>query len=80
MKSLISAAVATIALTGAAAAQDAGSSDVYKKDFERDLGISEFRIGLLGGENASDRLRSNECLRQYAEDLLGVPTKLFAPA
>ena len=28
-----------------------------------DLGIEEFRIGLLGGENASDRLRSNECLR-----------------
>lgn len=42
--------------------------------------ISEFRIGLLGGENASDRLRSNECLRVKTEELLGVPTKLFAPA
>ncbi len=42
--------------------------------------ISEFRIGLLGGENASDRMRSNECLREKAEALLGVPTKLFAPA
>ncbi len=42
--------------------------------------ISEFRIGLLGGENASDRLRSNECLREKTEKLLGVPTKLFAPA
>jgi len=42
--------------------------------------IDEFRIGLLGGENASDRLRSNECLRQKVEDLLGVETKLYAPA
>ncbi len=42
--------------------------------------IKEFRIGILGGENASDRLRSNECLRARTEKLLGVPTKLFAPA
>jgi phosphonate transport system substrate-binding protein len=43
-------------------------------------GIKEFRIGILGGENASDRLRSNECLKVQAEKLLGVPVKLFAPA
>ncbi len=43
-------------------------------------GIKEFRIGILGGENQSDRLRSNECLRAKTEELLGVPTKLFAPA
>ena len=43
-------------------------------------GISEFRIGILGGENASDRLRSNGCLVEKTEALLGVPTKLFAPA
>ena len=43
-------------------------------------GIGEFRIGILGGENASDRLRSNECLRAKTEELLGVETKLFAPA
>ncbi len=42
--------------------------------------IKEFRIGLLGGENASDRLRSNDCLRIKTEKLLGVPTKLYAPA
>lgn len=42
--------------------------------------ITEFRIGILGGENASDRLRSNECVRAKTEALLGVPTKLFAPA
>ncbi|MFP4071970.1 MAG: phosphate/phosphite/phosphonate ABC transporter substrate-binding protein, partial [Desulfovibrionales bacterium] len=42
--------------------------------------IKEFRIGVLGGENASDRLRSNECVRAAVEDILGVPTKVFAPA
>ncbi|NRB00426.1 MAG: phosphonate ABC transporter substrate-binding protein [Rhodobacteraceae bacterium] len=42
--------------------------------------ITEFRIGLLGGENAQDRLNNNECLRAYTEDTLGVETKLFAPA
>lgn len=42
--------------------------------------IKEFRIGILGGENAQDRLNSNECLRSTIEDALGVPTKLFAPA
>lgn len=42
--------------------------------------IKEFRIGVMGGENASDRLRSNECVRKTAEELLGVPVKIFAPA
>jgi len=42
--------------------------------------ISEFRIGILGGENASDRLRAYECLEEKTADLLGVPVKLFAPA
>ncbi|MBK5933067.1 phosphonate transport system substrate-binding protein [Rhodovulum imhoffii] len=42
--------------------------------------IREFRIGILGGENAQDRLNSYECLRTKAADLLGVETKLFAPA
>lgn len=64
MKKLICALVATTALTSGAFAQD----------------ISEFRIGILGGENAQDRLNSNECLRAYTEEALGVPTKLFAPA
>jgi phosphonate transport system substrate-binding protein len=42
--------------------------------------ITEFRIGILGGENQNDRLRSNECLRVAVEETLGVPTELFAPA
>ncbi|WP_299407520.1 phosphonate ABC transporter substrate-binding protein [uncultured Roseobacter sp.] len=66
MKKIICALVATTALTTAA--------------FADDQAISEFRIGILGGENAQDRLNSNECLRAYTEEALGVPTKLFAPA
>ncbi|WBU51943.1 phosphonate ABC transporter substrate-binding protein [Paracoccus sp. SCSIO 75233] len=42
--------------------------------------IAEFNIGVLGGENAQDRMTSNECLRAYAEEELGVPVKLFTPA
>ncbi|MBU0644382.1 MAG: phosphonate ABC transporter substrate-binding protein [Alphaproteobacteria bacterium] len=64
MKHLLAAVLATTALVGAAHAQE----------------IKEFNIGLLGGENAQDRLNSNECLRAYAEEALGVPVKLFAPA
>jgi len=45
-----------------------------------DHSIKEFRIGLLGGENAQDRMNSNQCLADKAAELLGVETKLFAPA
>ncbi|TNF64265.1 MAG: phosphonate ABC transporter substrate-binding protein [Rhodobacteraceae bacterium] len=64
-KMLALALTASTAMTSAAYAEGA---------------ITEFRIGLLGGENAQDRLNSNECLRAYAEEALGVPTRLFAPA
>jgi len=64
MKNLIAAILATTALAGAAQAQD----------------ITEFRIGVLGGENAQDRLTSTECYRAKAEELLGVPVKVFTPA
>ncbi len=64
MKKLLAAALATTMLTTPVLAQD----------------ITEFRIGILGGENAQDRLNSNECLRVKTEELLGVETKLFAPA
>ncbi|MDF2233712.1 phosphonate ABC transporter substrate-binding protein [Albimonas sp. CAU 1670] len=66
----------TIALAALAAATLAPLSFTAASAQE----ITEFRIGLLGGENASDRMRSNECLREKTEALLGVPTKLFAPA
>ena len=42
--------------------------------------ITEFNIGILGGENAQDRLASNECFRAKVEEALGVPVKLFTPA
>ncbi len=42
--------------------------------------ITEFRIGILGGENEADRLANNECLVKRYEALLGVPVKLFPAA
>ena len=64
MKTILAAA--TIALM---------STSVFAQD-----AITEFRIGILGGENAQDRMTSNECVRAYVQDLLGVETKLFTPA
>jgi len=64
MKKYLAAALVTTALVSPAMAD----------------GITGFNIGLLGGENAQDRLASNECLREYTEEALGVPVKLFAPA
>ena len=65
MKKIIATALMTTALVAPAFAQDS---------------ITEFRIGLLGGENAQDRLASNECFRAYTEEALGVPTRLFTAA
>ena len=64
MNKLLAAAFATTALaTGAVAQTEA---------------ISEFRIGILGGENAQDRMNSNECMRAMTEDALGVPRFVVA--
>ena len=65
MTRLFAAIVATTALVSSALAQDK---------------IDEFRIGVLGGENAQDRMASNECYRAKAEELLGVPVKIFTPS
>ncbi|WP_417770461.1 phosphonate ABC transporter substrate-binding protein [Stappia sp.] len=64
LKKLLLAATAVATLSFGASAQE----------------ITEFRIGVLGGENAQDRLASNECVRAYVQDLLGVETKIFTPA
>lgn len=64
MKTLLSVLAASTVMFGAAQAQE----------------IKEFNIGILGGENAQDRLASTECLRAKTEKLLGVPVKLFTPA
>ncbi len=42
--------------------------------------ITEFRIGILGGENAQDRMTNNQCLADKISEALGVPVKMFAPA
>jgi len=42
--------------------------------------ITGFNIGILGGENAQDRMTSNECFRAKMEEALGVPVKVFTPA
>ena len=55
MQKLLIALAATTALTGTAMAQDA---------------ITEFNIGILGGENAQDRMTSNECFRAKMEEAL----------
>ena len=62
-------AAAAFVTTAPATAQDAP-----------DLGITEFRIGILGGENEADRLRNNQCLADRFEALLGVPVSMFPAA
>jgi phosphonate transport system substrate-binding protein len=64
MKTMLSVLAATTVLAGAVQAQE----------------IKEFNIGILGGENAQDRLTSQECYRAAIETELGVPVKLFTPA
>jgi phosphonate transport system substrate-binding protein len=66
MKKLLAVLAATTAMTGMAHA------DAHA--------ITEFNIGILGGENAQDRLTSNECFRAAVEAALGVPTNIFTPA
>ncbi|PIE09416.1 MAG: phosphonate ABC transporter substrate-binding protein [Rhodobacterales bacterium] len=64
MKKTLTLAMAAAAFAGVAQAED----------------ITEFRIGILGGENAQDRLNSYQCLADYTAEELGVEVKLFAPA
>jgi len=65
MNKLLALLAATTALATPVLAQDA---------------ITEFNIGILGGENAQDRLTSTECFRTKVEELLGVKTNVFTPA
>ncbi|SIO05112.1 phosphonate transport system substrate-binding protein [Rhodovulum sp. ES.010] len=64
MKKLLAALVATTALAAPAVAEE----------------ITEFRIGILGGDNVQSRLNNYECLAEYTTEALGVETKLFTPA
>ena len=60
----LTALALSIALTGVASAQE----------------IKQFNIGILGGENAQDRMTNNECYRAAIEKVVGVPVKIFTPA
>ena len=64
MQKLLTATALTAILASAATAQE----------------ITEFNIGILGGENAQDRMTNLECFRAAIEADLGVPVKLFTPA
>lgn len=64
MKKMLFILAATTALAGVAQAEE----------------IKEFNIGILGGENAQDRMTNLECFRAKIEADLGVPVKLFTPA
>jgi phosphonate transport system substrate-binding protein len=64
MQKLLTATALTAVLATSAFAQD----------------LTEFNIGILGGENAQDRMTNLECFRAKVEAELGVPTKLFTPA
>ena len=66
MKKFIAAALATTAIAAPA--------------FADGHAITEFRIGILGGENAQDRMNNYACMQDYTTEALGVETKLFAPA
>ena len=66
-KTLLALAMTT-ALTTVAAAQDA---------------VTEFNIGVLGGENAQDRLTANQCLADHTAEALGLDASdvnIFTPA
>jgi phosphonate transport system substrate-binding protein len=64
MKKIIALALMTTAMSGTAFAQT----------------ITEFNIGVLGGENAQDRMTANQCLADYTSEALGVPVNIFTPA
>ncbi len=68
MTKTLLALAATTAMTATAFAQD---------------GVAEFNIGVLGGENAQDRMTANQCLAEYTAEALGLDAsdvKIFTPA
>ena len=64
MKKLLAALAATTALAAPAMAED----------------ITEFRIGILGGDNVQSRLNNYQCFADYIAEELNVEVKLFTPA
>lgn len=66
LKSALFGAVAAVATLAAGAASAEG--------------ITEFRIGILGGENEADRLRNFQCLADHLKTELGVEKVSLFPA
>jgi phosphonate transport system substrate-binding protein len=64
LKKALLGAVALIALSGAAMAED----------------LKEFRIGILGGENEADRLRNFQCMVEKLPAAIGVEKVSLFPA
>ncbi|MCO6176934.1 phosphonate ABC transporter substrate-binding protein [Ciceribacter sp. RN22] len=64
LKKTLLAAVALVAVAGAAAAED----------------LKEFRIGILGGENEADRLRNFQCMVDKLPAAIGVEKVALFPA
>ncbi|QUS37013.1 phosphonate ABC transporter substrate-binding protein [Falsirhodobacter algicola] len=64
MKALLPALLATTLLAAPIHAQE----------------ITQFNIGVLGGENAQDRMTNQQCYADMISEALGVPVKVFTPA
>ncbi len=92
LKTLLLAGTAVTGLGVAAFAQDTITSageeaTTSVRDFEipaelptmdfAAAGVSQWRIGILGGENEADRLREHSCLADHVEKQFGVDVELF---
>ncbi|MBL6599764.1 MAG: phosphonate ABC transporter substrate-binding protein [Alphaproteobacteria bacterium] len=63
-----------IAIAGFAATAVAGEMPTIDAT---KYGYKEFRMGILGGENAQDRQKTYECFIPLISKMLGVPAKIF---
>jgi phosphonate transport system substrate-binding protein len=62
----------------AVACMGLGFSTAHAQDWKSQVKV--FRIGLLGGENTADRLKSYDGFQKLLEAKLGIPVKLFPSA
>ena len=71
MTKTLLALAATTAIAGALASAASAQS------------VEQFNIGVIGGENAQDRMTANQCLAEYAAEALGLDegdVNIFTPA
>lgn len=81
-RSTLFAAAGLVAAPFAAGAQTAPAASPMPEKGKRSWAeqIPTIRIGLLGGENDSDRLGRYDAFRKLMEETFGVPVKLFPAA